>query len=218
MKMKKTLVVSLFVAAFMPLAHASGVSYGNPSHSNASYGNGSNSHASYGDNGASNASYGPAMPPVSVTNEHNHYYDHTRVYWQNAYPGARLPVDTVKSGSQPESPHTLYVCHAKYNGGMHPGKLVGDKCNISYAGRELPMARYQVLVSHMPVAWVSSNGNLPNSAIPGGYEGAQALYICQANYRGGVHSGKVVDGGCNFGWGGREVVKHDYRVLVVIRD
>jgi hypothetical protein len=120
------------------------------------------------------------------------------------------------SGHQPQYPSTLYVCHASYNNAVHPGKLVGSRCNISYAGREIALPSYEVLVSRIPLAWVSVNGDIPNNAVPGGFEGSRTLYICQANYRGGVHSGKVVAGSCNFGWGGQEVVKPYYRVLTAI--
>lgn len=41
---------------------------------------------------------------------------------------------------------SLYVCRVSFNGTQHPGKLVGENCNIAYGGTELSFPRYEVLV------------------------------------------------------------------------
>ncbi len=56
----------------------------------------------------------------------------------------RLPEDAVQGGFEKGMP--VYVCHAAYYGhGVHPGKLVGRTCYITYGGREYPMDHYEVL-------------------------------------------------------------------------
>ena len=85
-------------------------------------------------------------------------------------------------------------------------------------------ALFMVVVSvasvsaHMEWKWVkASNGYIPDNAVViGGREAnGQILFICRANYRGGVHPGKIRTefGGCNIPWGGKEIVVRDYEVL-----
>ncbi len=68
-------------------------------------------------------------------------------------------------------------------------------------------------------AWVAaSNGEIPAGSLVGGNEADGAnLYICRANYEGGLHVGKVrpAFGGCNIGWGGKEVAVAQYETYVV---
>ncbi len=232
--MNKTIIAisvsSVLMLGMLSSAQASSASYGvhaatnDESYSYAQYGSPESS-AHYGPP-ESSAYYGPPpasdLPPVTVTPgdayvQPAEYYHNRDVVWLNMLPGGRLPLDAVVSGHQPQLPHTMYVCHARYHDGVHPGKLVGTRCNISWGGREIPLAHYEVLVSRIPLAWVSTNdGYIPRSAIPGGFEGDHTLFICQANYRGGVHAGKVVANNCNFGWGGREIVMPNYRVLTAV--
>lgn len=64
--------------------------------------------------------------------------------WRKARPG-RLPEGAVQGGFQRGMP--VYICHAAYYGkGVHPGKLEGNTCVITYGGREYDMDRYEVLV------------------------------------------------------------------------
>lgn len=43
-----------------------------------------------------------------------------------------------------ENGHALFLCRASYRGGVHPGKVVGDSCNISYGGREFPIRQFDL--------------------------------------------------------------------------
>lgn len=63
--------------------------------------------------------------------------------WQRVYPGA-IPANAVRGGY--ENGHPLYICRAHYLNGAHPGKVVGNSCNIGYAGREIVLNDYKVLV------------------------------------------------------------------------
>ncbi|MDR2601270.1 MAG: DUF3421 domain-containing protein [Spirochaetaceae bacterium] len=68
------------------------------------------------------------------------------------------------------------------------------------------------------INWVkASNGNIPDGAIPVGKEAdGKPLYIARANYKNGVHIGKVRKefGAANIPYGGSEVKVTDYEVLV----
>ena len=132
-------------------------------------------------------------------------------HWVDLSANQPLPPRAVVGGYERGAP--LFICHAEYNNGMHPGKVVGSNCNISWGGREIPMARYQVLVSQTPPHWLNANGNIPPVAIKGGHENGQPLFICQADYAGGVHPGKLVGNVCDIGYGGSEISLPNYRLL-----
>ncbi|KAJ1798010.1 hypothetical protein LPJ56_006868 [Coemansia sp. RSA 2599] len=67
--------------------------------------------------------------------------------------------------------------------------------------------------------WVSaSNGHIPPNPVQGGIEkDGTPLFVARAMYKGGLHPGKVgqhlENGGCNIGWGHKEVAVRDYQVL-----
>lgn len=60
--------------------------------------------------------------------------------------------------------------------------------------------------------WVKAPGNGVVIGSAGGSHGS--LTVCRANYDNGQHPGKVWDGTCNFGWGGRTIYSADYEVLI----
>ncbi len=158
------------------------------------------------------------IPGANGTRHHDSHPRRPRprlpLSWIDIYPGQPIPGNAVIGGSEPSNPN-LFVCRANYNGGVHPGKMVGDRCNISWGGREIVMDRYQVMVSAYPLNWVRANfGGIPGDAIPGGYENGKTLYICQASYMGGIHPGKIVDRNCDIAYGGKEIPVPNYNVLV----
>ncbi|MDC3962439.1 DUF3421 domain-containing protein [Polyangium jinanense] len=131
------------------------------------------------------------------------------VFGMNGY----VPAGAIPGGSEPG--RVLYICHGWYEGGLHPGKIVGQNCNIGWGGREVLLNAYEVLVGDPGrVQWVdASNGWIPPGAVSGGYEsGRPSLYICRAQYR-GWQPGKVVGENCNFGYGGDEKLSPSYQVL-----
>jgi hypothetical protein len=147
------------------------------------------------------------------------------VLWVPAANGV-VPANAIIGGN--ETGRTLPVCRARYNQGVHPGKVVGKNCNFSTGGKEVLAPQYEVLVgnpavlrqSPQLVRWIAAQGGqVPPGAFSGGNEpGRSILQICQAPYQGGVHVGKVLGGNCNFGYGGREVLSPQYAVLVVGRN
>ncbi len=66
--------------------------------------------------------------------------------------------------------------------------------------------------------WVSaSNGNVPSGSLVSGHEAnGEKLYVCRANYNGGLHPGKVRSAfrACNIGWGGREIPVNQYETYI----
>lgn len=169
------------------------------------------------DYGYSSSGSTPSQPTY---NDHHRHRNQIKpryvreVHWTYTGNGPVLPSHMVVGGSQPQSPHTLFVCRGEYAGGIHPGKLVAGRCNIGYGGREIRLSRYQVLVGQGPLGWVAYNGFIPSNALPVGKERHRTLYACQAEYQGGMHPGKVVGNTCNIGWGGREISLFDYNILV----
>jgi hypothetical protein len=136
-------------------------------------------------------------------------------HWADMFVGYPNPPFAVVGGNEPNAPYPLFICHANYNGGIHPGKIVAGKCNITWGGREISLNRYDVLQSQAPLSWIAaSNGFIPGNAVIGGYENGKPIYICQANYNGGIHPGKIVGQMCNIGYAGREISFPFYNVLV----
>ncbi len=65
-----------------------------------------------------------------------------------------------------------------------------------------------------PLQWIAYQGTMPANAVSGGSENGADLMVCRSFYNGANHPGKVVGGGCNFGWGGKEIVSQTYELLV----
>lgn len=55
-----------------------------------------------------------------------------------------IPTNAIAGGYQHDGP--LYICQARFHGGLHPGKVVGENCNIGWGGREEIIPHYNVLV------------------------------------------------------------------------
>lgn len=148
---------------------------------------------------------------VSVgTPGHHHPHPHHGYYHWEAYRGY-MPPNAVVGGQ--EAGRNLFVCQTAFRGTIQPGKVVARRCNITYAGQEIPSPGFAVLVGQH-LNWVPFTGMIPPSAVVGGTENGQPLFVCQAYFAGGYHPGKVVAGNCNIGYGGNEVVIPDYHLLV----
>lgn len=112
----------------------------------------------------------------------------------------------------------LYICKAKFKGGIHPGKTrpAFRGCNIGWGGKEHVVANYKLFFANQK--WKNgANGSIPANAIRGGKESkGTPLYVCRANIKGGRHIGKIRSGfrGCNVGFAGKEYRIPRYQVLV----
>lgn len=134
--------------------------------------------------------------------------------WVTAKSG-RLPRGAYVGGQEPG--RKLYVCRAAYKKGVHPGKVVAGKCNIGWGGKERALKSFQVLVANSKsFRFVNSKqgARLPKGTFIGGKEPGRTLPVCRASHRGGWHPGKIVAGKCNIGWGGKEIARTRYQVLV----
>lgn len=90
------------------------------------------------------------------------------------------------------------------------------KVNI---GNPPPPNEKQYEVMPPPVSerysWIRvAPGQIPPRAVMGGRERDLILYICQAPYRDGIFPGKLVGGRCNITYGGAEIPRDNYRLLV----
>jgi len=115
----------------------------------------------------------------------------------------------------------LYVARARYNNGVIPGKVVVGHTSayISYDGKEVPMANYEVLVAPpATLSWVDCLGsNIPPFALPGGQDpNGETYYIGRVFHQGTVTVGKVhpSHGTCYVPHGGLEYPYTDYEILV----
>ncbi len=131
-----------------------------------------------------------------------------------------IPSNAVNGGY--ENGKNLPVCRTNYNSAMHPGKVVGNMCNIGWGGKEISARSFEVLVNNggVSISWVSMSGQIPGNAVQAGTENGKPLYVGQATMsNGSVHPGKVFgnpgDYICNYGYGGNEIVeKNNFKVLV----
>lgn len=126
------------------------------------------------------------------------------------------PRNAVKGSDEPVN--WMPICRAWYQNGVHPGKLVGQNCNLAWGDREVTVREYEVLAGASPqLRWVrGANGSMPKNPIIGGQEPGRKLAVCRASHNGGMHPGKIVDGRCQFGWGGRAVAASNYQVLALV--
>jgi len=130
-----------------------------------------------------------------------------------------IPSNAVVGGVENGQP--MYVGRVPYEGGVHPGKIIGGGfCNIGWGGKEYSVNQGFEVLTAAPnaVKWVEYNGSLPANAIQGGYNsagGADPLYIAKAAYNGGEHCGKLWANACNIGWGGQEIVLKDKIYILV---
>lgn len=131
--------------------------------------------------------------------------------------GGSVPNGASKQGNEADGT-PLYLARAKYQGGLHPGKVrqAFAAANIPYGGKEVKVNSYEVFVgtAHWTTA---SNGKIPLGAVVVGYEAnGEPLFSARAAYQGGVHLGKVRPsfGAANIPYGGKEIKVNPYEVLV----
>lgn len=135
------------------------------------------------------------------------------VIWMGLTPGTPLPQNVFVAGG--EAQRVLYVCRGSYGGGIYPGKVVANRCNVAASGEEIALLEFDVLInSGFTFEWTrASSGTVPRNAVAGGREGARVLYVCRTRYLSGQHPGSLVDGSCSIGYAGAEIRQNDFEVL-----
>lgn len=145
--------------------------------------------------------------------------------WVPHRSGQTFPEGRYEGGFDAQFQAGLGVCRAVQEGGVHPGKIFGGRCNVGWAGKELVFDEYQVLIARQDAFWhIPATENMDLSrALVGGYEAKGApLDVCIAHHvtgwailkqDHGRHPGKYALGKCNFGFGGKELVADDFFVL-----
>ncbi|MGA1133878.1 MAG: DM9 repeat-containing protein [Prochlorotrichaceae cyanobacterium] len=134
-------------------------------------------------------------------------------FWTRQFTGAAFPVGQERN-------QTLYGCRVAYQGGLHPGKIVGNQCNFGFGGKEIQSSNYEVLSfqgQSNQYQWVRSLSGNDQPVLGGQEANGTSLALCRADYQGGLHPGKVVNGRCNIGYGGEEIQLDRYETLVTQR-
>ncbi|KAJ1340410.1 hypothetical protein BSLG_004974 [Batrachochytrium salamandrivorans] len=110
-------------------------------------------------------------------------------------------------------------------GGIHVGKASRswqDGCRISYGGKELPIAQYEVLVGNpQMICWVHTQGHVNPSALgrqpveAGRESNGSPLFIARAHFSGSEQPGKCGPGlkGADMAYAGYEENRHEYEVM-----
>mgnify|MGYP003574913266 CR=1 FL=1 len=134
--------------------------------------------------------------------------------WVDARVGSPIPANAVSGGIRHGEP--FYICRGTFEGGVHPGKVVGGKCDISFGGQEVRLFKYQVLVNPKRLSWVAQRfAGTPLNAIQGGFErDGTHIYICRTSFKGSLYPGKVVKHLCHIAWNGKEIPVSNYQILV----
>lgn len=147
-------------------------------------------------------------------------YESLVPFWMEAVNGT-MPRGAMPFGNDGSGGPTLYPCRAYMDGkGLQLGKFRPEfgGCNIPYGGREYGVTRYQVLTTTLPLITQTLQSEKPNSAhLVGGYDSdGSPLYVCQAEYNGGLVPGKTRANWnyCDVAWGGSEHAVQRYNVLL----
>lgn len=144
-----------------------------------------------------------------------HLFTHKKhnLNWVTASYGRIPKYATI--GGYDNNGKALYLCRAKYEGTLQPGKIVGENCNFSFNGAEIMTPIYQILMKQPDFKWEAGNDAFTtNDAISGGYQNNRQLYICQGKFNGGIYPGKIVNHRCLVSHAGSEVSLEFYNVLV----
>jgi Protein of unknown function (DUF3421) len=115
-------------------------------------------------------------------------------------------------GNDPSPGTPMYICRARVQGSLTPGKWVQGNCNVPFGGSEQIMRSYEV--AYGSARWGAYRGNFYGLAQTGRDVDGTPLYSCRVNYVDangngyGYQPGKLVASGtCNIPFGGAEVIQ-----------
>jgi hypothetical protein len=139
--------------------------------------------------------------------------------------GGSVPPNALPFGTDGSGGPSLYACRGYPQGidgvkGLQVGKVspaLGG-CRVAWSAFEIGAPVYQVLTATIPVTIQSvKNAAPPSGALVGGYDANnQPLYVCQAEYGGGLVPGKTRSDwkSCVIPLGGGVRYVSNYNVLV----
>jgi hypothetical protein len=115
-------------------------------------------------------------------------------------------------GADPNPGTPMYICRARVQGSMVPGKWVQGNCNVPFGGSEQVMHSYEV--AYGTARWGAYRGSPYGLAQMGRNIDGSPLYSCRVHYVDasgtdyGYQPGKLVsDGTCHIPFGGAEVTQ-----------
>jgi Protein of unknown function (DUF3421) len=115
-------------------------------------------------------------------------------------------------GNDPNAGTPMYICRARVQGSLTPGKWVQGNCNVAFGGSEQIMRSYEV--AYGSAQWGAYRGNAYGLVQMGRDADGSPLYSCRVNYVDangngyGYQPGKLVGSGtCNIPFGGGEVIQ-----------
>ncbi|KAF7282152.1 hypothetical protein GWI33_003118 [Rhynchophorus ferrugineus] len=143
-------------------------------------------------------------------------------YWEDITTSDELPSNALYAGYEADG-SKMYVGRAYHEGDWIPAKVIPDKniASVCYGGAEHLKDEYQILLasgSLDALQWMpSSNGDIPNKAVPGGQTSdGETLYVGRVQQSGSVTIGKVQPshGICYIPFDGLEIGHKEYDVLI----
>ncbi|HTM64668.1 MAG TPA: DUF3421 domain-containing protein [Gammaproteobacteria bacterium] len=151
----------------------------------------------------------PAAPPSGTSGGYESSSSGTVITQTNVSPSSSYS----SSVSAPPSTAVVDHHHKKHNRFSVSLNIPGTNTVVSY--RESKHGKIRI---HQGPFWIhmESGEPMPANAVIGGnqYHPNSLFHVCRANYRGGVHPGKLYNGNCNISWGGQEYIMTNYEVLV----
>jgi hypothetical protein len=114
-------------------------------------------------------------------------------------------------GADPNPGTPMYICRARVQNSMVPGKWVQGNCNVAFGGSEQIMQSYEV--AYGTARWGAYRGSSYGLVQMGRDVDGAPLYSCRVHYFAsgqdyGYQPGKLVPNGtCNIPFGGSEVIQ-----------
>lgn len=134
-----------------------------------------------------------------------------------------LLLNLMPGGGSTDSGYTEYVCRARSQGALQPGRYapaVGRNCFVGSQGAELALTEFEVLADFsgywVPASTVRTGIRpIPDRSLEAGVTSdARPAYACRAFHRGLMHIGQFTGSGCQIGLNGEGVTVADYEMLV----
>lgn len=150
-------------------------------------------------------------------------YEVLTVAWVEASLG-EVPPGASPAGASPALASTspfrvtpLMACRAAWRSTVQIGEVRDGGCMFGFGGQQVMADRYEVLVASPWMTWAPAVPlSLGGTAIAGGNENGDKLYVCRAAAGGGLHVGKIKQAalGCSVTDGRRELVAKRFELLV----